>query len=75
MRLKYLDRAKDRLAKVPLFAYYDACLNDDCTKEQLRSLVGMITEFKDFEKNNPDKMKQPGSTMPEDIKRLSEVKK
>lgn len=50
--------------------YYDRCKEDGCTQEQLLSLDGMIKEFVKWRDNNPDKMKQPGSTMPEDMKKF-----
>ena len=66
----FIFRAKDRLSVKTLLAYYRFCTMDNCTVEQLESLENMINEFKTWQKNNPDKMKQPGSTMPEDMKKL-----
>jgi hypothetical protein len=67
----FIFRAKDKLAFDTLTYYLHKCIEDGCSREQLKTLSEMCSEFRTWARNNPDKMKQPGSTMPEDMKRLS----
>lgn len=66
----FIFRARDILAFPALVHYFELCQKSECTKEQLASLHGMITEFAKWMGKNKDKMKQPGSTMPDDMKKL-----
>jgi len=66
----FIFRAKDRLAIKSLAHYFCSCVMDECTSEQVNSLANTIIEWAKWQKNNPDKMKQPGITMPEDMKKL-----
>ncbi len=58
----FLFRARDYLAVRALEAYREACINDGCLPEHLSSLGEVISRFKRFAKEYPEKMKQPGVT-------------
>lgn len=58
----FLFRGRDRLARAALLAYREICIQDGCLPEHLESLDGMIERFERFAADNPERMKQPGST-------------
>ena len=66
----FIFRGRDNLSITTLETYKNLCELANCTKEQINGIEGMIQKFKDFRKNNPDKMKQPGSTMKADLAKL-----
>jgi hypothetical protein len=68
----FIFRAKDRLAIRAIQCYLALCVEDNCTSEQLLGIKKMIGEFHRWAVDNPDKMKQPGSTMPKDMKKIEE---
>lgn len=65
----FIFRAKDRLAIEVLRFYKVKCELDGCTSEQLEGITNELHKFISFRNNNPDKMKQPGITMPQDMKK------
>ena len=58
----FLFRGRDRLAIEALFAYQQACNKDGCTDYQILMLDEQINKFIQFQKDHPERMKQPGIT-------------
>lgn len=58
----FLFRGRDRLAVEALLAYQQACNKDGCTDYQLTMLDKQIDKFFQFQKEHPERMKQPGIT-------------
>lgn len=57
-----LFRGRDYLA-VPLLEHYvKLCAADGATDFQLQQMGGMVERFRQFAQDNPEQMKQPGST-------------
>lgn len=63
----FLFRSKDKLSLGSLLKYFCDCVLDGCTKEQLDNLYTTILNYAKWQLDNPDKMKQPGCTMPADL--------
>lgn len=58
-----LFRGRDKLA-LPMLNYYkELCEKDGATPHQLESIQTMIDKFFVFAADNPQTMKQPGSTL------------
>ncbi len=58
----FLIRARDRLALPLLREYRRMCQGDGCNEYIVGLLDEMITQFDEFQKEHPERMKQPGVT-------------
>lgn len=58
-----LFRGRDKLAIKMLENYKLLCIEDGATAYQIETLDKMIIEFKEWQKENQNKLKQPGSTL------------
>ncbi len=55
-----LFRARDRLSLKALEAYRTACLDDHCAAHHKHTLDLAIRDFRKYQLDHPEKMKQPG---------------
>lgn len=58
----FLFRARDKLAVEALRAYLRLCVDADCSGYQLRAVAEHVARFNVWSEQNPDKMKEPGSS-------------
>ncbi len=58
-----LFRARDILAELLIWIYQQLCQHFGCTSDHVRAVGLIACGFREFKQHNPDKMKQPGSTM------------
>lgn len=56
----FLLRARDYLALPTLRYYQGACRMDGCTDYQNNGIQAAIEAFQDFNREHPERMKQPG---------------
>jgi hypothetical protein len=59
---KFLLRGRDTLSFLLLLRYYSLCEEEGCTPHHMKGVSRASEEFAQFRRNNPGRMKQPGST-------------
>lgn len=52
-------RAKDRCAIAAILAYRDACISIGCDINHINGISNILIDFKNYSRNNPDRMKTP----------------
>ena len=51
--------AKDFISVSTICAYLDFCRAEQCPSEHISEIVARIHDFRDWQKDNPDKVKLP----------------